>query len=53
MFTDAGAVGAGFTKDAPRLGGGIYLLTDSIGSSFEAVEATGGKNGAGADASGE
>ena len=43
MFTDAGGLGGGFTKDAPKLEGGIYLLTDSIESSFEAVEAAGGR----------
>ncbi len=43
MFTDAGGLGGGFTKDAPKLGGGIYLLTDSIESSFEAIEAAGGR----------
>jgi len=43
MFTDAAGLGGGFTKDAPKLAGGIYLLTDSLESSFEAVEAAGGK----------
>jgi uncharacterized protein len=44
MFTDAGgALGGGFTKDTPKLGGGVYILTDSIESSLGAVEAAGGK----------
>jgi uncharacterized protein len=43
MFTDAGGgLGGGFTKDTPKLDGGIYILTDSIESSLEAVESAGG-----------
>jgi predicted enzyme related to lactoylglutathione lyase len=43
MFTDAGGeLGGGFTKDAPKLGGGVYILSASIESSLEAVEAAGG-----------
>jgi predicted enzyme related to lactoylglutathione lyase len=43
MFTDAGGLGGGFTKSAPKLEGGVYILTDSIESSFAAVEAAGGR----------
>jgi predicted enzyme related to lactoylglutathione lyase len=43
MFTDAGGeLGGGFTKDTPKLGGGVYILTDSIESSLDVVEAAGG-----------
>ena len=48
MFTDAdGGLGGGFTKEMPKQAGGIYILTDSIESSLEAVEAAGGKTAKG------
>jgi len=44
MFTDAGGtLGGGFTKDTPKLGGGVYILTDSIESSLGIVREAGGK----------
>ena len=43
MFSTGPALGGGFTKNMPKAGGQMYIMTEDLDQSLKAVNAAGGK----------